>query len=75
MNTTLHGDAIYDEEFVDKEIEMEAKYADTWLIKVIDESDDLVDMRSIHIIPEDNKVANDESWKDISTFRNCYMLR
>lgn len=67
VNTVLHGDATSDEEHVD-EIEMEAKDAETWLMKVIIKLDGRVDMLSIQIIPEDSKVADGESWKRTSGF-------
>lgn len=52
MNTTLHGDATFDdEEHVDEEIEMKAKDVEAELIEVIAETNARVDVLSIQIVP------------------------
>lgn len=65
-------DSIYDvtsdEEPIDKKIKIEVKDAGTGLIEVIAKPDVRVNMLSIRIVLEDDKVVNGKSWKRIGVF-------
>lgn len=68
MNTILHGDAIFDEVLVDKEIGVEAKDAEAKLIDVVAEPDAKIVILLIQTVLEDIIVADGKNWRHTSVF-------